>query len=598
MHAPAAPPRRAAAPLWGACVALCLAALVLIAVGPGRVLPSDIFAGVGGASFVILALTFASVGAIVARRVPENRIGWIFLLTGLANTVQVLSWSTPTSACTRSTASLAHRRPWYQPRDRRGDRGAARPRAAPVSGRAAAVAALAAGARGPARRDGPARARRDGAARAVRRAVRVGHEPLRARLPLRDERGRPRRAGSSSSPASGAGAAALVDPPAASARRRAPAAQARARRRGVVAAAGAALDGDVVHLADRASAGPDRGARRRLRARSRSRPAWRSSATACTRSTSSSTARWSTGRSPSSWPPRSPRRVLLGTALGRGSAWATAGATLVVAVAFRPLRARVQDAVDRRFNRARYDALRRMAGFLEDLRAGRAAPEEVEGVLRELLAIRGSSSSSSCRERALRRRTRGPGAGLRRRARSGSRSSAAGSRSAWCSSTRRGEDRATCCAGSSRRGGLAIEIARLRVELRRQLAEVEASRARIVAAGNDERRRIERDLHDGAQQRLVSIGLALRHAQHELGRRRPSAASATLDGAVAEIAVAIDELRELARGLPPAAARRRAGAGVARARPPGAGAGRGGRGRASVSTAASRPRPTSSPARG
>ena len=78
--------------------------------------------------------------------------------------------------------------------------------------------------------------------------------------------------------------------------------------------------------------------------------------------------------------------LLLGTALGRGSAWPTAAATLAVAVAFRPLRARVQDAVDRRFNRARYDALRRMAGFLEDLRGGRAAPEGVQALLRELLA--------------------------------------------------------------------------------------------------------------------------------------------------------------------------------------------------------------------
>ena len=102
-------------------------------------------------------------------------------------------------------------------------------------------------------------------------------------------------------------------------------------------------------------------------------------------------------------------------------------------------------------------------------------------------------------------------------------------------------------------GGLAIEIARLRVELRRQLAEVQASRARIVAAGNAERRRIERDLHDGAQQRLVSIGLRLRHAQHQLGvgtsRLR---ADETIDRAVTEIAIAIDELRELAHGLPPA----------------------------------------------
>ena len=99
--------------------------------------------------------------------------------------------------------------------------------------------------------------------------------------------------------------------------------------------------------------------------------------------------------------------------------------------------------------------------------------------------------------------------------------------------------------------GLAIEIARLRAELRRQLQEVEASRARIVAAGYEERRRIERDLHDGAQQRLVSIGLALRHAQHELAPP-PDATSAALDGAVRELALAIEELRELAQGVRPA----------------------------------------------
>ena len=74
--------------------------------------------------------------------------------------------------------------------------------------------------------------------------------------------------------------------------------------------------------------------------------------------------------------------VLLGTIVGQGSAWATAGATLVAAALFRPLRNRVQASVDRRFNRARYDALRRVAHFLDDLRAGRAAPEEVEGLLR------------------------------------------------------------------------------------------------------------------------------------------------------------------------------------------------------------------------
>ena len=99
--------------------------------------------------------------------------------------------------------------------------------------------------------------------------------------------------------------------------------------------------------------------------------------------------------------------------------------------------------------------------------------------------------------------------------------------------------------------GLAIEIARLRVELRRQLDEVEASRARIVSAGYEERRRLERDLHDGAQQRLISIGLALRHAQHELGAS-PEKAGQAIDGAVTEIDVAAGELQELARGVRPA----------------------------------------------
>jgi signal transduction histidine kinase len=98
--------------------------------------------------------------------------------------------------------------------------------------------------------------------------------------------------------------------------------------------------------------------------------------------------------------------------------------------------------------------------------------------------------------------------------------------------------------------GLAIEIARLRVEVRRQLAEVEESRERIVTVGYEERRRLERDLHDGAQQRLVSIGLALRHLQGRLPPDSPD--SSALDGAVAELARGIQELRELARGVRPA----------------------------------------------
>ena len=99
--------------------------------------------------------------------------------------------------------------------------------------------------------------------------------------------------------------------------------------------------------------------------------------------------------------------------------------------------------------------------------------------------------------------------------------------------------------------GLALENERLQAELRAQLAELRASRARIVTAGDEERRRLERDLHDGAQQRLLSLGLALQLARAKLG---PDANGATelLTEADAELRAALDELRELARGIHPA----------------------------------------------
>jgi signal transduction histidine kinase len=78
-----------------------------------------------------------------------------------------------------------------------------------------------------------------------------------------------------------------------------------------------------------------------------------------------------------------------------------------------------------------------------------------------------------------------------------------------------------------------------------------ASRARIVGAGDAERRRLERNLHDGAQQRLVSLALQLRLTQSAL-ERRPDAVPGLLAEAQAELARALDELRELARGIHPA----------------------------------------------
>jgi signal transduction histidine kinase len=70
--------------------------------------------------------------------------------------------------------------------------------------------------------------------------------------------------------------------------------------------------------------------------------------------------------------------------------------------------------------------------------------------------------------------------------------------------------------------GLTLENARLQAELRARLAELQASRARLVEATDMERRRIERDLHDGTQQRLVSIAMTLGFAESKLAGDRPA----------------------------------------------------------------------------
>jgi PAS domain S-box-containing protein len=95
------------------------------------------------------------------------------------------------------------------------------------------------------------------------------------------------------------------------------------------------------------------------------------------------------------------------------------------------------------------------------------------------------------------------------------------------------------------------EVHRLNAELHRRLEELAASRARIVTAGDVERRRLERNLHDGAQQRLVALSLSLRLALAKLDAD-PTGGREMLEGANDELQRALEELRELARGLHPA----------------------------------------------
>ena len=108
-----------------------------------------------------------------------------------------------------------------------------------------------------------------------------------------------------------------------------------------------------------------------------------------------------------------------------------------------------------------------------------------------------------------------------------------------------------------RRVGLALRNVRLDSELRasldelkRQSEELRISRARVVAASDAERRRIERDLHDGAQQHLVSLAVKVRLAR-ELAEDDPEAARAVLTEVSSEVKEALEQLRDLAHGIYP-----------------------------------------------
>ncbi len=97
--------------------------------------------------------------------------------------------------------------------------------------------------------------------------------------------------------------------------------------------------------------------------------------------------------------------------------------------------------------------------------------------------------------------------------------------------------------------GIALENARLQAELRARLEEVRGSRARVLEAGQKERQRLERNLHDGAQQRLVALSLELSVLQKQLD---DPGASERLDLARREIASSLEELRQIAQGIHPA----------------------------------------------
>ena len=99
---------------------------------------------------------------------------------------------------------------------------------------------------------------------------------------------------------------------------------------------------------------------------------------------------------------------------------------------------------------------------------------------------------------------------------------------------------------------LALENERLQAEVRAQLEHLRSSRTRVIETGDAERRRLERDLHDGAQQRLVGLSLQLGLTRSRLGPQPDAALVARIDEAEAELGAALTGLREVGHGLFPA----------------------------------------------
>ena len=120
-----------------------------------------------------------------------------------------------------------------------------------------------------------------------------------------------------------------------------------------------------------------------------------------------------------------------------------------------------------------------------------------------------------------------------------------------CGARSRSRARTRCRPTPSDRLGAFCELVSLAVASAQARADLIASRARLVEAGDEQRRRLERNLHDGAQQHLVSVAVKLRVARTQL-ETKPEVTAKLLEEALSELGTGLEELREIARGLHPA----------------------------------------------
>ncbi|TCK22610.1 sensor histidine kinase [Pseudonocardia endophytica] len=239
-----------------------------------------------------------------------------------------------------------------------------------------------------------------------------------------------------------------------------------------------------------------------------------------------------------------------GVVFGGESAPVAAAATAVCALALAPLRTRLQRRVDRRVYPERRAALAAVGSLRDKARDGTARPEQLQDALRAAL-----------RDPRLRVGYRPPGTDTLVDADGEPLDPGP---SLWVPVLRDGREVGVLLRGDrgSREllreiadaAGLLVEVVGLRLELNRAVVEAESSRARLLSVSYAERRRLERDLHDGAQQRLVSLGMSLRLAQRHLDTGTADGTvdmDGVLDSAVAELSTAVAELRQIANGLRP-----------------------------------------------
>jgi signal transduction histidine kinase len=233
-----------------------------------------------------------------------------------------------------------------------------------------------------------------------------------------------------------------------------------------------------------------------------------------------------------------------GLVLGQGTAAASAAATAICAVALMPLLTAIRRLVDRRLYPLRRAARQAIADLARRTHEATARPEELEAVLRTALRdpelrigyrLPGMSGFVDAAGSTV----EGPGAPV-----------LLGGADIGVLVPGPSSSDASPLAEVAADAAVLVEVVRLRLELGAALRDVESSRTRLVQAADEERRRLERDLHDGAQQRLVSLGMAIRLAQRHLEDGTVDV-HGLFDQAVAELGTAVAELRRLAHGVRP-----------------------------------------------